>query len=139
MGVGEGGLNGTTEQGLGEGLSAPLRPAYKIPLLCLSPGPTRDMQPTMKFVMDTSKYWFKPSITREQGKRRHSFRGWVTQESGLGPAVGALGHGRGGNGKWQVQGRSVSCRPHDLRKQGLQQPGWRLDNRKDFLGQKVIL
>uniref|UniRef100_A0A8C5JY23 Tensin 4 n=1 Tax=Jaculus jaculus TaxID=51337 RepID=A0A8C5JY23_JACJA len=29
-------------------------------------GPTRDMQPTMKFVMDTSKYWFKPSITREQ-------------------------------------------------------------------------
>ncbi|VTJ79889.1 Hypothetical predicted protein [Marmota monax] len=29
-------------------------------------GPSRDMQPTMKFVMDTSKYWFKPSITREQ-------------------------------------------------------------------------
>uniref|UniRef100_A0A8D2CL42 Tensin 4 n=1 Tax=Sciurus vulgaris TaxID=55149 RepID=A0A8D2CL42_SCIVU len=29
-------------------------------------GPARDMQPTMKFVMDTSKYWFKPSITREQ-------------------------------------------------------------------------
>ncbi|CAK6438410.1 unnamed protein product [Pipistrellus nathusii] len=29
-------------------------------------GPPRDMQPTMKFVMDTSKYWFKPSITREQ-------------------------------------------------------------------------
>nr|XP_020758804.1 tensin-4-like [Odocoileus virginianus texanus] len=29
-------------------------------------GPARDMQPTMKFVMDTSKYWFKPSISREQ-------------------------------------------------------------------------
>nr|AJE28218.1 tensin 4 [Castor fiber] len=29
-------------------------------------GPARDMQPNMKFVMDTSKYWFKPSITREQ-------------------------------------------------------------------------
>ncbi|XP_006832654.1 PREDICTED: tensin-4 [Chrysochloris asiatica] len=29
-------------------------------------GSSRDMQPTMKFVMDTSKYWFKPSITREQ-------------------------------------------------------------------------
>ncbi|KAM5273414.1 tensin-4 [Ctenodactylus gundi] len=29
-------------------------------------GPARDIQPTMKFVMDTSKYWFKPSITREQ-------------------------------------------------------------------------
>ncbi|KAM6176134.1 tensin-4 [Erethizon dorsatum] len=29
-------------------------------------GPARDTQPTMKFVMDTSKYWFKPSITREQ-------------------------------------------------------------------------
>ena len=45
------------------------------PLLCLSPGPTRDMQPTMKFVMDTSKYWFKPSITREQGKRKYSASG----------------------------------------------------------------
>lgn len=41
----------------------------------LSPGPTRDMQPTMKFVMDTSKYWFKPSISREQGKRKHCFKG----------------------------------------------------------------
>nr|XP_004450159.2 tensin-4 isoform X2 [Dasypus novemcinctus] len=29
-------------------------------------GTSRDMQPTMKFVMDTSKYWFKPNITREQ-------------------------------------------------------------------------
>ncbi|KAM4843312.1 tensin-4 [Thomomys bottae] len=29
-------------------------------------GPAKDAQPTMKFVMDTSKYWFKPSITREQ-------------------------------------------------------------------------
>ncbi|XP_035889768.1 tensin-4 [Phyllostomus discolor] len=29
-------------------------------------GAARDMQPTMKFVMDTSKYWFKPSISREQ-------------------------------------------------------------------------
>ncbi|XP_065766115.1 tensin-4 [Muntiacus reevesi] len=29
-------------------------------------GPAKDMQPTMKFVMDTSKYWFKPSISREQ-------------------------------------------------------------------------
>ncbi|XP_066485350.1 tensin-4 [Tiliqua scincoides] len=26
----------------------------------------REAQPTMKFVMDTSKYWFKPSITRDQ-------------------------------------------------------------------------
>lgn len=26
----------------------------------------REVQPTMKFVMDTSKYWFKPSITRDQ-------------------------------------------------------------------------
>ncbi|CAH6776070.1 tensin-4 [Phodopus roborovskii] len=31
-----------------------------------SEGPAKDTQPTMKFVMDTSKYWFKPSITREQ-------------------------------------------------------------------------
>ncbi|XP_067397035.1 tensin-4 [Emydura macquarii macquarii] len=28
--------------------------------------PSKDGQPTMKFVMDTSKYWFKPSITRDQ-------------------------------------------------------------------------
>ncbi|XP_074117554.1 tensin-4 [Sminthopsis crassicaudata] len=32
-----------------------------------SEGPSRDNSPpTMKFVMDTSKYWFKPSITRDQ-------------------------------------------------------------------------
>ncbi|XP_062968266.1 tensin-4 [Cynocephalus volans] len=36
------------------------------PCTTYSEGPTRDMQPTMKFVMDTSKHWFKPSITREQ-------------------------------------------------------------------------
>lgn len=54
----------------GEGLSVPLYPAYRVLLPCLSPGPARDMQPTMKFVMDTSKYWFKPSISREQGKMK---------------------------------------------------------------------
>lgn len=52
------------------GLLRPSYPAYRVPLLCLSPGPAKDMQPTMKFVMDTSKYWFKPSITREQGKAK---------------------------------------------------------------------
>ncbi|XP_074080073.1 tensin-4 isoform X2 [Macrotis lagotis] len=32
-----------------------------------SEGPSRDTPPpTMKFVMDTSKHWFKPSITRDQ-------------------------------------------------------------------------
>ncbi|KAM6108079.1 tensin-4 [Pterocles gutturalis] len=35
-------------------------------LACVSEGPPRAGQPTMKFVMDTSRYWFKPSITREQ-------------------------------------------------------------------------
>ncbi|XP_063156760.1 tensin-4 [Candoia aspera] len=29
-------------------------------------GYSREAQTTMKFVMDTSKYWFKPSITRDQ-------------------------------------------------------------------------
>uniref|UniRef100_A0A8C0H0D6 Tensin 4 n=1 Tax=Chelonoidis abingdonii TaxID=106734 RepID=A0A8C0H0D6_CHEAB len=29
-------------------------------------GSSKDGEPTMKFVMDTSKYWFKPSITRDQ-------------------------------------------------------------------------
>ncbi|OBS66671.1 hypothetical protein A6R68_04784 [Neotoma lepida] len=36
------------------------------PLTASPEGPAKDMQPTLKFVMDTSKYWFKPSITREQ-------------------------------------------------------------------------
>uniref|UniRef100_A0A8D2Q533 Tensin 4 n=1 Tax=Varanus komodoensis TaxID=61221 RepID=A0A8D2Q533_VARKO len=27
---------------------------------------SKDTQPTMKFVMDTSKYWFKPTITRDE-------------------------------------------------------------------------
>ncbi|NXR14078.1 TENS4 protein, partial [Semnornis frantzii] len=45
--------------GLNNALSAPA-------LSCVSDGPLRAGQPTMKFVMDTSKYWFKPSITREQ-------------------------------------------------------------------------
>ncbi|KAK7805683.1 hypothetical protein U0070_009832 [Myodes glareolus] len=36
------------------------------PVAASPDGATKGMQPTMKFVMDTSKYWFKPSITREQ-------------------------------------------------------------------------
>ncbi|XP_030077298.1 tensin-4 isoform X2 [Microcaecilia unicolor] len=35
-----------------------------------SNNPGRDGQPTMKFVMDTSKYWFKPNITRDQAIER---------------------------------------------------------------------
>ncbi|XP_068930316.1 tensin-4 isoform X2 [Petaurus breviceps papuanus] len=36
-------------------------------LISSSEGPSRDTPPpTMKFVMDKSKYWFKPSITRDQ-------------------------------------------------------------------------
>nr|XP_033773253.1 tensin-4 [Geotrypetes seraphini] len=35
-----------------------------------SNNPGRDNQPTMKFVMDTSKYWFKPNITRDQAIER---------------------------------------------------------------------
>ncbi|KAK1206265.1 TENS4 protein, partial [Pygoscelis papua] len=45
--------------GLNNALSAPA-------LSCVSDSPLRAGQPTMKFVMDTSKYWFKPSITRDQ-------------------------------------------------------------------------
>ncbi|NXI91881.1 TENS4 protein, partial [Psophia crepitans] len=45
--------------GLNNALSAPA-------LSCVSDSPLRAEQPTMKFVMDTSKYWFKPSITRDQ-------------------------------------------------------------------------
>ncbi|NXJ98570.1 TENS4 protein, partial [Corythaixoides concolor] len=45
--------------GLNNALSAPA-------LSCVSDSPLRAEQPTMKFVMDTSKYWFKPSISRDQ-------------------------------------------------------------------------
>ncbi|NXA69080.1 TENS4 protein, partial [Mohoua ochrocephala] len=45
--------------GLNNALSAPA-------LSCLSDSPPRAGQPTMKFVMDTSKYWFKPSISRDR-------------------------------------------------------------------------
>lgn len=31
-------------------------------------GPLKAGQPTMKFVMDTSKFWFKPSISRDRGE-----------------------------------------------------------------------
>ncbi|XP_074835077.1 tensin-4 [Carettochelys insculpta] len=34
--------------------------------LASSGSPSKDGQPTMKFVMDTSKYWFKPNLTRDQ-------------------------------------------------------------------------
>uniref|UniRef100_A0A8C4TD61 Tensin 4 n=1 Tax=Erpetoichthys calabaricus TaxID=27687 RepID=A0A8C4TD61_ERPCA len=40
----------------------------KSPCKATSTSTLHDGQPTMKFVMDTSKYWFKPQITREQGK-----------------------------------------------------------------------
>ncbi|NWX15755.1 TENS4 protein, partial [Aegotheles bennettii] len=45
--------------GLNNALSAPV-------LSCTPDSPLQAGQPTMKFVMDTSKYWFKPSITRDQ-------------------------------------------------------------------------
>ncbi|NXF37703.1 TENS4 protein, partial [Nyctibius bracteatus] len=45
--------------GLNNALSAPA-------LACVSDSPLRAGQPTMKFVMDTSRYWFKPSITRDR-------------------------------------------------------------------------
>ncbi|NXY63596.1 TENS4 protein, partial [Callaeas wilsoni] len=45
--------------GLNNALSAPV-------LSFVSDGPLKAGQPTMKFVMDTSKYWFKPSISRDR-------------------------------------------------------------------------
>ncbi|XP_068023106.1 tensin-4 isoform X2 [Melanerpes formicivorus] len=45
--------------GLNNALSAPA-------LSCVPDSPLGAGQPTMKFVMDTSKYWFKPSLTRDQ-------------------------------------------------------------------------
>uniref|UniRef100_A0A8B9PQE0 Tensin 4 n=1 Tax=Apteryx owenii TaxID=8824 RepID=A0A8B9PQE0_APTOW len=48
------------------GQTGTARGLHVLPLITSLAGPLRDGQPTMKFVMDTSKYWFKPSITREQ-------------------------------------------------------------------------
>ncbi|NWR36102.1 TENS4 protein, partial [Tachuris rubrigastra] len=45
--------------GLNNALSAPA-------LSCVPDSPLSAGQPTMKFVMDTSKYWFKPSISRDR-------------------------------------------------------------------------
>ncbi|NXV04604.1 TENS4 protein, partial [Cettia cetti] len=45
--------------GMNNAVSAPA-------LSCLSDSPLKAGQPTMKFVMDTSKYWFKPSISRDR-------------------------------------------------------------------------
>ncbi|NXQ35345.1 TENS4 protein, partial [Alaudala cheleensis] len=45
--------------GLNNAVSAPT-------LSCLSDSSLKAGQPTMKFVMDTSKYWFKPSISRDR-------------------------------------------------------------------------
>ncbi|NWV72923.1 TENS4 protein, partial [Dasyornis broadbenti] len=45
--------------GLNNAVSAPA-------LSYLSDSPLKAGQPTMKFVMDTSKYWFKPSISRDR-------------------------------------------------------------------------
>lgn len=59
---------GTPEQRSRAGSLPALSPLVNSQQSCLCSGPTRDTQPTMKFVMDTSKYWFKPSITREQGE-----------------------------------------------------------------------
>ncbi|NXH12649.1 TENS4 protein, partial [Bucco capensis] len=44
-----------------------LNTAVSAPALsCASDSPLRAGQPTLKFVMDTSKFWFKPSLSRDQ-------------------------------------------------------------------------
>uniref|UniRef100_A0A8C3K1M4 Tensin 4 n=1 Tax=Calidris pygmaea TaxID=425635 RepID=A0A8C3K1M4_9CHAR len=69
-------VNGCLEQGDASSSPAKAPPAsakQSPPPSCSPPcpahslaGPLRAGQPTMKFVMDTSKFWFKPSITRDQ-------------------------------------------------------------------------
>uniref|UniRef100_A0A8C3Y6I0 Tensin 4 n=1 Tax=Catharus ustulatus TaxID=91951 RepID=A0A8C3Y6I0_CATUS len=73
-------VNGCLEQGDGPSQLARASPssATQPPLPGCSPvpaaldilwspaGPLKAGQPTMKFVMDTSKYWFKPSISRDR-------------------------------------------------------------------------
>uniref|UniRef100_A0A8D2MCY1 SH2 domain-containing protein n=1 Tax=Zonotrichia albicollis TaxID=44394 RepID=A0A8D2MCY1_ZONAL len=73
-------VNGCLEQGDGPPpmARAPPSSAKQPPLAGCSPvpagldtpcslaGPLKAGQPTMKFVMDTSKFWFKPSISRDR-------------------------------------------------------------------------
>lgn len=56
----------TSPSHLCQAIKSPSKTLPDVPLTASPEGPAKDMQPTMKFVMDTSKYWFKPSITREQ-------------------------------------------------------------------------
>ena len=56
----------TSPSHLCQAIKSPSKTLPDVPLPASPDGPAKDMQPTMKFVMDTSKYWFKPSITREQ-------------------------------------------------------------------------
>lgn len=121
-----------------------LYPAYRAPLLCLSPGPAKDMQPTMKFVMDTSKYWFKPSITREQGKARtvsqrtsHSviMSGLVLCSRQMGPWVMV----KKNKNKKQVGNKSLQKRVGDLLDSlGNEQNMQKVDGRKTSWGQTVV-
>nr|XP_056719791.1 tensin-4 [Euleptes europaea] len=50
------------------GIGSTSKTSSESSLASLSSGEScpRDVQTTMKFVLDTSKYWFKPSITRDQ-------------------------------------------------------------------------
>lgn len=41
-------------------------------LCCLSEG-NEVVHHTPRFVRDTSKYWYKPNITREEGKKNDSY------------------------------------------------------------------
>ncbi|OXB63679.1 hypothetical protein ASZ78_008994 [Callipepla squamata] len=54
----------------GQASSCPPSILPDVPVLlvngCLEPGPLRAGQPTMKFVMDTSKFWFKPTMSRDR-------------------------------------------------------------------------
>uniref|UniRef100_A0A8C6ITB5 Uncharacterized protein n=1 Tax=Melopsittacus undulatus TaxID=13146 RepID=A0A8C6ITB5_MELUD len=59
-------VNGCLEQGDASSRLAKAPPASAKQVPAPTCSPLRAGQPTMKFVMDTSKYWFKPSITREQ-------------------------------------------------------------------------
>uniref|UniRef100_A0A669QCW4 Tensin 4 n=1 Tax=Phasianus colchicus TaxID=9054 RepID=A0A669QCW4_PHACC len=51
---------------LNNALSAPTLTCVPDTLLTSPAGPLRAEQPTLKFVMDTSKFWFKPTMSRDR-------------------------------------------------------------------------